>query len=285
MQKCSRLSITPDIARAIREVPHFRDSAYRDLDVPLTIDYYKRRFVDHAPLKDSKITIADIGCGFGWLAMAFAAYTDVRIVAVDADLEILSGAKEIASLLGLASRIDWRRGEITKIPLADREANITYCIEVLEHVYRDYRAFEELDRITREYLILTTPNGAFPLIMHDTQLPFCHWLPLKYRDTYARWAGREAMQQGNRFWYPWDLWRHLKSFHRVSRFFHFDHVTDYFGLYPYYLPYRNPGEWRKKLPFLSEIYFRLIALLGTRSYLGLHTLAGTFHRVVDPPPE
>lgn len=269
-----------DTLALIKRVPHFCDGHYVDLDVPSTLDYFKRRFVDYCPVKAPGTVVADIGCGYGWLAMSFAAYSDARVIAVDIDAARLDAGEHIATLLGLANRIEWRVGSLFDIPLTDREAEVTYCVEVLEHVDRNSRSFAELDRITASNLVLTTPNGAFPLIQHDTCLPFCHWLPMQLRDLYARCAGRGAMQDGNRFWYPWDLAKHLRNFRRVSGFFHFAGPDDYFGLYPYYLPYGR-GEWRNTPSAAMQMYFGLAARLGQRSHLALHTLAGTFQRV--PP--
>jgi hypothetical protein len=39
------------------------------------------------------------------------------------------------------------------LPLPDREAAVTYCIEVLEHVYGDSRAVSDLERVSRDLLI------------------------------------------------------------------------------------------------------------------------------------
>ena len=244
-----------DTLARIKQVPHFRDGHYADLDVPSTLDYFKRRFVDHCPAKGAGVVVADVGCGYGWLAMAFAAFSDAHVIAVDLDAVRLKAGKEIATLLGLANRIEWRVGSLTDIPLADREADVTYCVEVLEHVYRDARAFAELDRATGSYLVLTTPNGAFPVIQHDTRLPFCHWLPMRLRDLYARAAGRVAMQDGNRFWYPWDFARHLRNFRRVSGFFHFAGArTTISRSIRITCPYGR-GEWRRAPSAAMQAYF------------------------------
>ena len=272
------MQVSPEIAAAIRDVPHYRDGHYRDLDVSATLDYHRRRFVDHCPVKKPNIAVADIGAGYGWLAMAFAAFSDARPIAVEPDAPRLEAGQRIAELLGLKDKIDWRIGNIMNLPISRREATVTYCIEVLEHVYRDAKAFSELDRVTAEYLVLTTPNGAFPIVQHDTFLPFCHWLPMRLRNVYARIAGRSSMQHGNRFWNPLDLAIHLKNFERVSGFFHFKSAQDYFDLYPYYLPYGR-GEWRRRPSWQSELFFRTAGLFGRHSHLLLHNLAGTLKRV------
>jgi SAM-dependent methyltransferase len=270
---------TPDVLAEIKQVPHFRDGIYANLDIPLTLEYFRRRFVAHCPSTRKADVIADIGCGYGWLAMAFAAYTPCRVVAVDLDAARLEAGQKIAKLLGLADRIDWRVGSLCAIPMANGEADVTYCVEVLEHIDRDRRGFAELDRVTSRYLILTTPNAAFPVVQHDTVLPFCHWLPMPLRDAYAHLAGRAHMQQGNRFWYPWDLRRGLGNFRRTSRFMHFPRVQAYFDLYPYYLPYGS-GEQRSAPSKAMRSYYRMAAWFGGYSHLVLQNLAGTFERVL-----
>jgi len=99
--------IDASVADAIRVTPHFRDSQYVDIDVGATLDYFRRKFVEHSylqPLRPNHV-VADIGCGYGWLAMAFAGSTSARIVAVDPDEKRLGAAKAIADQLGLGDRI------------------------------------------------------------------------------------------------------------------------------------------------------------------------------------
>jgi hypothetical protein len=151
---------------------------------------------------------------------------------------------------------------------------------VLEHVQRDPAAFVELARITRRYLVFTTPNGAFPLIAHDTRLPGCHWLPMPMRDAYARAFGRAAMQEGNRFWWPGDLRKHLADFRRVSGFLNFANIDDYFRLYPFYLPY-GAGTWRRAPSPARKLYFGLVSRFGGATPYLLPSLAGIFERVAD----
>jgi hypothetical protein len=265
---------------AIRDVPYFRDTHYAGLDVPATLDYFKRVFVDQIriqPLTPSHV-LADVGAGFGWLAMALAMFTPAKVVAIEYEPIRLEAARRIAGLLGLEDRIDWRQGSVQDTSLGDRESDVTFCIEVLEHVQRDPAAFAELARITRRYLVFTTPNGAFPVIAHDTRLPFCHWLPMPLRDLYARACGRSAMQEGNLFWRPGDLRRHLAGFRRVSGFLNYASIEDYFRLYPFYLPY-GTGSWRRSPSRGRKAYFGLVHRFGRATPYFLPSLAGIFERI------
>ena len=265
---------------AIRDVPYFRDTHYASLDVTATLDYFKRAFVDQIrirPLTASHV-LTDVGTGFGWLAMALATFTPAKVIAIEYEPVRLEAARRIADLLGLEGRIDWRVGSLQDTSLGDRESDVTFCIEVLEHVRRDPAAFAELARITRRDLVFTTPNGAFPVIAHDTRLPFCHWLPMPMRDVYARAFGRSAMQEGNRFWRPGDLRKHLTGFKRVSGFLNFASVEDYFRLYPFYLPYGS-GSWRRAPSPTRKAYFGLVSRFGRATPYFLPSLAGIFERV------
>jgi 2-polyprenyl-3-methyl-5-hydroxy-6-metoxy-1,4-benzoquinol methylase len=42
---------------------------------------------------------------------------------------------KIAYILGVENNIDFRTGRLGCLPLDNNEANVVYCIEVLEHVY------------------------------------------------------------------------------------------------------------------------------------------------------
>lgn len=265
---------------AIRDVPYFRDTQYAGLDVPATFDYFKRAFVDQIrirPLTAAHV-LTDVGTGFGWLAMALALFTPAKVIAIEYEAIRLEAARRIADLLGLEGRIDWRVGSLQNTSLGDRESDVTFCIEVLEHVQRDPAAFAELARVTRHSLVFTTPNGAFPVIAHDTRLPGCHWLPMPLRDLYARACGRAAMQEGNLFWRPGDLRRHLAGFRRVSGFLNYASVEDYFRLYPFYLPYGS-GSWRRAPSPTRKLYFGLVSRFGRATPYFLPSLAGIFERV------
>lgn len=186
------LRVTDEQIARIRAVPHFAQGHYAGLDIAATLEFYRKRYV--GPLAsfrqiDDETVIADLGTGYGWLAMALVAFTPARVVAVDVDAERLAAGREIAGILGLDGRIDWHTGRLGNLALADQSADIAYCIEVLEHVYRDAAALADLSRIAREVLIVTTPNKWFPVIAHDTQLPLCHMLPRPLRKVYARLAG------------------------------------------------------------------------------------------------
>jgi 2-polyprenyl-3-methyl-5-hydroxy-6-metoxy-1,4-benzoquinol methylase len=272
-------------ARAIRAVPHFASGIYKDIDLDGAIDFYVRRYV--RPLAafveiGQGDVVADIGAGYGWLSLAFALVSRARVVAVDVDEPRLDAARRISEILGVADRIDWRVGCLGQLPLGDREARVAYCIEVIEHIGRARRAIRDLSRVADEALVITTPNLYFPVVSHDTKLPFCHWLPLRLRARYAAICGRTDCENNNLFWSPRALMRELPDFKVASRFLHYASRADYLSTFPYYLPYVGGGK-RHGDGRLKSAYYALAAFLGRRSLFVMPSLACTLRRHTSVP--
>jgi SAM-dependent methyltransferase len=278
--------VSDEQERAIRAVSHFARGVYRDIDINWALDFYQRRYI--GPLGAfvdirADDVVADIGTGYGWLAIAFALCTPARIVAVDNDEARLEAARAIASILRVADRIDWRLGALGQLPLVDREARVAYCIEVIEHIGRSRPAIHDLGRICDEVLVITSPNLLFPIIAHDTRLPFCHWLPLGLRARYAALCGRSSSQHSNLFWSPMGLLRELPDFNVTSRFLHYSSRRDYLATFPLYMPYVD-GGMRRGDGYLKSIYYAAASLLGRYSLYVMPSLACTLRRASENRP-
>ena len=108
--------LSTEQTQAIRAIPHFSRGVYRDIDLDGAIDYYRRRYVE--PLGaftglGPEDVVADIGTGYGWLAIAFALHSPARIIAVGRFLFRICGAacrRERAWRRGSAARASMRRG-------------------------------------------------------------------------------------------------------------------------------------------------------------------------------
>jgi 2-polyprenyl-3-methyl-5-hydroxy-6-metoxy-1,4-benzoquinol methylase len=267
--------ISESQAQAISDTPHFGGSAYGKSDLNELLNFYMYHFVE--PLIEQGQTpksIADIGTGYGWLAFAFALRMNAKIIAMDYNKERLECAQKIAAILGVSDKIEWVVGSIGNIPLEDRSVDIVYCIEVIEHVGTKPEVIRDLARITRETLVIATPNKFFPIINHDTALPFCHWLPLPLRDVYAKLCGRLSTQDNNMFWSPLTLMAPLKDFERVSRFFQFKSYSEFKKANDQVYRNARPGL----VPVLKYVYFGLVSKFGKGSIYFLPNLASTFRR-------
>ena len=60
----------------------------------------------------------------------------------------LDAAQRTRGYFGVGDRIDWRVGMLGRLPLADGEARVTYCIEVIEHIGRARPAIHDLARVS-----------------------------------------------------------------------------------------------------------------------------------------
>jgi SAM-dependent methyltransferase len=195
-----------------------------------TILHYQHHFVDliQAYVTDRPIRIvADIGTGDGWLALGLALFTPYRVIALDLDTRRLSRTRLVAQKLGVSERITWISASTNRLPFPDQAIDVSFCVEVLEHAVDQQNAVHELARVTRQLLVVSTPNRLFPIINHDTKLPFCHWLPLNWRDRYATAMGRQDYQHSNHFLAPSDLTVGLAEFRRVSGFLQFPSYAAY----------------------------------------------------------
>lgn len=266
--------VSPAQAAAISQVDHLRNSEYRKLDVNELIDSYVHNFVEPLlRLQERPSRVADIGAGYGWLAFAFALRTDVRVVVMEVDGARLRAAQHIAEILGVAERMEWITASIAGIPLPDQSVDAAYCVEVIEHTGIDPAFVGELARITSDVLVITTPNKLFPVIGHDTELPFCHWLPLPLRNVYARAFRRSRRQHNNLFWTPQRLFNALPGFRRTSAFLQFED----------YACYRQArahlGGRAGLMGRCKAAYFTLAASFGRQAVYMMPNLASTFRRV------
>ena len=82
-------------------------------------------------------------------------------------------------------------GDAKKINYKNNKFDVVYCSATIEHLgsyQNQLRALKEMNRISKKYLFLTTPNRFFPIEMH-TKIPFLHFLPKKIFRAIIRFFG------------------------------------------------------------------------------------------------
>jgi ubiquinone/menaquinone biosynthesis C-methylase UbiE len=277
-----------DTLRAIAEIDYLRDydeGIYRDLDVELTLDYMRRRFV--APLarhvEIGTASLLDCASGFGWLAFAFLLAGGKHAVLVESDERRLDAARAIARHLGVEQRCSFLTDRLQDIAIADDGIDIFASIETLEHVGRENvrASLRNMARIARKAVVLTTPNFLFPVVAHDTELPFAHWLPGGLRRPYARAAGRAGLDRGNHFLMPWNLAPLTAKFRPVTSYQTFASRDEYNRFYPHYLPYGPTPvrRWRAApRSGQSAMQIALAKLFGAWSFALAPNLASVWLR-------
>jgi ubiquinone/menaquinone biosynthesis C-methylase UbiE len=273
-----------DVER-IHAVPLIRRSVYKELDVVGTLDFFARRYV--APLSRvldfGTSTAVDCGAGYGWFSIAYVLAGGRSAIEVDLHAERLDSAREIAEIIGVADRIQFMVSPIQEIPLGEDSAELVVSIETLEHIGRASipGALAGMKRIASRAILLATPNKLFPIVSHDTSLPFAHWLPRGLRRIYARALGRQKKNHDNAFLSPFDLRVWADKFRPASSCLTFQGYREYRDHFPFYLPYGSRASRRRRVrpnP-IQAVYYRLAsALLGTRSYWVFPSLSRIFVR-------
>ncbi|CAB4556312.1 MAG: methyltransferase domain-containing protein [Actinobacteria bacterium] len=125
--------------------------------------YHVRRFEEVtgtlARLLEPGASFLDVGCGTGeyvrWAADRGAGATN----GVDLAEEYCERTRALVP----TARVE--RCDASALPFADQEVDVVLCSEVIEHIpYADQaRVVQELQRVTRRHLVITTPNTGAAL--------------------------------------------------------------------------------------------------------------------------
>jgi SAM-dependent methyltransferase len=121
------------------------------------------------------LTVADVGCGEGYLTVEIARWAR-KVVAIDRSPAVLARAKALAARRR-AKNIVWKKGDLQKLPLADRSVDVALLSQALHHAADPARAAAEAARVLR-------PDGrvlVLDLKAHDEA-----WVRQKLGD---RWLG------------------------------------------------------------------------------------------------
>ena len=93
-----------------------------------------------------QLSVADLGCGEGYLTVEAARWAS-RVIAVDRSDAVLARARGLARRRHVANVI-WKRGELEKLPLADRRVDVAMLSQALHHAQDPERAVAEAARVT-----------------------------------------------------------------------------------------------------------------------------------------
>jgi ArsR family transcriptional regulator len=93
------------------------------------------------------LTIADLGCGEGYLTVEAARWA-ARVIAVDRSATVLERARGLARRRRV-SNVSWKRGELDRLPIKDASVDVALLSQALHHAQDPARAVSEAARITR----------------------------------------------------------------------------------------------------------------------------------------
>ncbi len=101
-------------------------------------------------------SVLDVGCGEGF---TLARLKKEKIGKSYEGIEYDDNAIELGKKLYPTLVI--KKGDIYKLPYKDNSFDLVICTEVLEHLENPKKAYRELIRVSRKYILLSVPNEPF----------------------------------------------------------------------------------------------------------------------------
>jgi SAM-dependent methyltransferase len=122
-------------------------------------------------LPSAEESVVEVGCGSGALLRHLARRGDIRqITGIDVNPFLLQEAHALATADGLGERLVFLEGSAEAIPLPDNAFDITFSSTLLEE--------GDTDRMLREMVRVTKPNGRVVAVVRSIDLPWRTNLPL-----------------------------------------------------------------------------------------------------------
>ena len=103
--------------------------------------------------KDSE-SVLEVGCGAGYSLVDLQKFfkENTSFSACDIDPELVRLAKE------KNPSVNCQVASIYELPYEDKSFDTVVCLEVLEHLEDPKKALSELARVSKKYVIISTPN-------------------------------------------------------------------------------------------------------------------------------
>ena len=121
------------------------------------------------------LDVADLGCGEGYLTIETARWAK-QVIAVDRSDDVLARGRELARRRHVKN-VRWKKGDLEKLPIADRAVDVALLSQALHHAEHPDRALREAHRILR-------PGGR--VLILDLREHEEAWVRAKLGD---RWMG------------------------------------------------------------------------------------------------
>ncbi len=93
------------------------------------------------------LTVADLGCGEGYLTIEAARWA-ARVIAVDRSEQVLDRARALAERRRV-SNVVWKKGELEKLPMKSGTVDVAMLSQALHHAKDPADAVGEAVRITK----------------------------------------------------------------------------------------------------------------------------------------
>jgi SAM-dependent methyltransferase len=97
------------------------------------------------------MTLADVGCGYGYIGRTYLPYISPggRVVGVDIEAPLVEEAQRRAAAEGVGDRCTFLTGDACHLPLPAASADVAYCQTLLMHLATPEECLAELVRVTK----------------------------------------------------------------------------------------------------------------------------------------
>ena len=150
----------------------------------------RRRFVGKLKKYAAEGTIADVGCGPGYLLQVIAKeYPTIKLIGVDISKAMVERAKANFESLGLADRVEFREGSADHLPFEDQSQDVIVSTLSLHHWADPEAALNEIHRVLK-------PGGKMLVLdlMRDAPRMF-FWVIWFAQNMAFRIIGMNAMRR------------------------------------------------------------------------------------------
>lgn len=110
-------------------------------------------------------SVLDVGCGEGFTLHRLSTE---KIGKEFEGIEYNAGAIELGKKL--YPRLKITKGDIYELPYKSNSFDLVVCTEVLEHLENPKKAYRELIRVSKKYVLLSVPNEPFFTIQRIARL-------------------------------------------------------------------------------------------------------------------
>ncbi len=128
----------------------------------------------HHVLSQAEVrSVADCGCGTGWLSNTLALHYDVEVKGIDFTSRALDRARDVASRLGVDRRVRLVEADLLELS-TDERFDLVVSLGVLHHMEDPRQAFDCIQRLARlgshVYIGLYHQPGRGPFLRHFCEI-------------------------------------------------------------------------------------------------------------------
>lgn len=161
--------IKHSLGSVFNHTPSLRKIFYQLLDWLLLRAWHVKKELRKLNLSDSEISILDAGSGFGQYTYRMSRmFQKSNILAVDVKEEQIADCNHFFEQIQSSDRVKFEVADLTKFVQKD-SFNLILSIDVMEHIEKDVKVFENFHQSLKEngILLISTPSDQGGSDTHD----------------------------------------------------------------------------------------------------------------------